>query len=530
MLKSLLWKEWHESRWKLATLAALFLVLTALSLILEHNRPGGQSQTTLIILVLIMPGVVAMSTIADERVRRTADTLRVLPVSNATVFLVKSLAGLATLLVPLALAYTCRFLLQPTINYPNTPSINSPVVTCALFGLPISLYLWTLHLAARRRSELGVAATYILLFAVLAIMGVLFALVRTLLWRIPGFTPGAAAKMEAIFMWLYSASPVGFAVPLNVSEYEAHRWAFAIIALQLSSWVILWPLALRRQNHTSLLRVARPLDQPAISPKTAFTSLQNPIFWKSWRESRPLVLIYLIAATALILLASIVNQADLALGWSFGLGTLFLVGPSTFFAMVVTILLGVDVGMRESDTHLETFWKSRPIPSTHYFRQRFNHGLLFSLLVLIAPLALTLLITSIQLSAMGFSEDLPRTPTTNVLFDLSEVREYAFACLLFLTPEVILFYSFSVFLATLFRRRLIPLLVSIGFVLFLETFCPTMFLVLALLKNWPLVVMYLILILPGCLLFPWLAAKSTAADWRARLERKSEASFTLAKS
>ena len=59
-------------------------------------------QPTLTTLALLLPAFMAMGTLTEERSRRTGETLRALPVRMEWVFLVKILAGIVTLVVPLA--------------------------------------------------------------------------------------------------------------------------------------------------------------------------------------------------------------------------------------------------------------------------------------------------------------------------------------------------------------------------------------------------------------------------------------------
>src|SRR4051812_78588 len=113
MLQAILWKEWRECRWKMFMLLGMYLLLVLGAWAIEKRMPFVEAQFVVLALSFIMPGIVAMGTIADERVRRTADTLQALPVSAAKVFLLKTLVGLATLLLPLVAVEAFCFLVLP---------------------------------------------------------------------------------------------------------------------------------------------------------------------------------------------------------------------------------------------------------------------------------------------------------------------------------------------------------------------------------------------------------------------------------
>lgn len=509
MLDSLLWKEWRECRWKMLALFGVYLLLALFALAIERVEPYWEAQYALYALVFVMPGIVAMGTIADERVQRTARTLQALPVMPTHVFFCKFVAGLGTLLLPLlAIQIICRLVFPVADSHKFQLAL--PYWTLSEAGLTVSLYLWILLLAGRRRAEMSVGLTYIAMLMGCLVIAVLSAAMRAYATRVTGHD----AQLPQWWTFLVSLTPIGFARPFPAEGDHMNLPTFAATAaVQAVTWLPLWFLARRRCSTALPERIACAPELPAAPLAFTLAGCHHPILWKSWRESRRLVLGYLAATSVLIVATSVLLRVTLG---SFREGPFILLYPLTVFSLIVTAMLGVDVGMRESETQLENFWKSRPIPAPGYFWRRYIFGWLFSLLAMTAPLGLLFII----LCAQSIAE-----PSNGV----DSSRNYAGFTLMAAVPPVTLAYAVAVFMATLSRRRIIPLTVSLALCLF-QCYCPVSFpLYMALFPSPLTFLVYLLLFVAPCALFTWLAKKSTAADWRAWLERKSDTPLTPAR-
>jgi hypothetical protein len=550
MIASLLWKEWRECRWKILVLFGVYLALVLLTWAIERRALLLEAQFAVMILCLVMPGVIAMGTIADERVRRTAETLQSLPIPAGWVFFIKTLAGLTTLLLPLLAIEAFNALVlagdrEYLLNIENIPS--SPF---AFVGLSVSLYFWILALAAPRRTELGVAATYVFMFLALGLIALLVALLSFTyeidFWR----------TVKALALW----SPLGFLYGILEASPANFRVLVTAAIVQLITWPPLCAIALWRYAHTPVMHIARPLDQTTTITTTSLAPRRFPILWKSWRESRLAVLLFSAPILAFIVIDCLATQYAISAGRYYRDTSSFLILPCVLSAFVV-ILLGTDVGMRESEIHLENFWHSRPIPQSTYFRQRFAFGLLLSLLLLVGPALLSMGILAWQQAVnlpppqkllyyntffAGLSgppgtvpprpvfPDWPPSRNPHVvnymLSNLFQMYDFLAGFLVLYIPHAILIFSISAFIASLSRRRIIPLMLSFGIALIFPVLFFSGELRPWLVRGWSwnwyaswlLILANWLITLNLSLLFAALATKSTTANWRAKLERRLE--------
>lgn len=542
MIASLLWKEWRECRWKMLVLFAVYLLLVLLAWAVERHYPLQESQFAVLALTFVMPGVVAMGTIADERVRRTADTLQALPVSMGRVFAVKSLAGLATLLVPLLAVEAFCWLVLPALRESADFAHDHPFWILSLIGLTVALYVWILALGARLRTELSVGLAYVLMLFSCAAVAILFETLRGLILRNTGdeFNPRAWASL------LYYLSPVGFVQDVTAPTHTDGVHIAITAVLQAFTWLTLWEIALWRFITTPATRVARPLASNMAPSKTPLASRRFPVLWKSWRESRHVVLACATVTLVFIAIDSLLIQSALTRGWYFTEGPAFLVIAPGILGMVMVIFLGTDVGMRESEIHLESFWQSRPIPQASYFLRRFAFGLLLALLLVAVPAALSLGITTWQLATTQPPPDelfripypiIPDWPPSrepgvvSIMLDhLSDAQGAARVFLGFFVPQAMLFFATAAFIATLSRRRIIPLFVSFGFAVAFQMLYANDHFGNYLNYHWygdwhswlALGLAYFMVMLALSALMAWLAVTSTTRNWRASLERGLE--------
>ena len=223
-MRSLLWKEWHEQRWKLAFTSLLLAGFTFCGL---HARVI-PDETVLLYLsflaVILMPLLIGASLIASERDARTLDTLLALPVKPSVVFAVKTLLGVILCIVPLAVA--CIVSLAMAGGREMTGSeIVAMFVRCGLTTL--CLFIWMLALTIRMPGETR---------STLLGLGVLVG------WAI--LTSGLPARHGAQVLWLWLANPLVFLMNPH-DEY----WAVSLSAAVMVQAVIvalLWLWASRQ--------------------------------------------------------------------------------------------------------------------------------------------------------------------------------------------------------------------------------------------------------------------------------------------
>ena len=119
MLKALLWKEWHEQRWRVALATVWLLGMTAIGLktrILPDETIIGMIWTP---TAVILPVFLGMGLFAAERRNGTMPYLMVHPVSRSCILAAKVIMGLLSYLVPMVV---CGVVICLTVGGRELPS------------------------------------------------------------------------------------------------------------------------------------------------------------------------------------------------------------------------------------------------------------------------------------------------------------------------------------------------------------------------------------------------------------------------
>lgn len=149
-MRSLLWKEWHEQRWKLAFGS---LILAAFALVGLRARVVADDvllQAVCFLAVLLLPVLSSTGLVPAERDEGTLETLLAMPVKPVVVFAAKTLIGVLLCAVPLILTAIVSVAMAG----------GREISTAAMLGLfartlacTLSLFFWMLALTVRLPSE-----------------------------------------------------------------------------------------------------------------------------------------------------------------------------------------------------------------------------------------------------------------------------------------------------------------------------------------------------------------------------------------
>ena len=149
-MRSLLWKEWHEQRWKLAFGS---LILAAFALVGLRARVVADDmllQAVCFLAVLLLPLLSSTGLVPAEREEGTLETLLAMPVKPVAVFGAKTLIGVLLCAVPLIL----------TAIFSVAVAGGREISTLAMLGLfartlaaTLGLFFWMLALTVRLPSE-----------------------------------------------------------------------------------------------------------------------------------------------------------------------------------------------------------------------------------------------------------------------------------------------------------------------------------------------------------------------------------------
>jgi hypothetical protein len=167
-MRSLLWKEWHEQRWKLAFGS---LILGAFALIGLRARVVADElllESLCFLAVTLLPVLAGTGLVAFEREEGTFESLLSLPVAPVRIFLVKTVMGVVL--------------------------TAGPVIVAAVVSLAI---------AGGR--EMSRAAITLLYLESLAATLSLFFWIFTLTVRLPTETRASLIAMAVVIMWLIVA-------------------------------------------------------------------------------------------------------------------------------------------------------------------------------------------------------------------------------------------------------------------------------------------------------------------------------------
>lgn len=149
-MRSLLWKEWHEQRWKLAFTT---LLLAGFAFCGLHARVIADEEVLLylcVIAAILMPVLIGTVLVAPERENRTLNTLLALPEKPTVILAVKTLMGVVLCVAPLLI--TCVLsLMMASGREMSAWSIIAIFIRCALSTL--ALFFWMLAFTIRLPSE-----------------------------------------------------------------------------------------------------------------------------------------------------------------------------------------------------------------------------------------------------------------------------------------------------------------------------------------------------------------------------------------
>lgn len=156
MIRSLLWKEWHEQRWRIAFGCVLLGSFAALGLTARLIPDEITVAFTMLIGAFLLPLVAAMGLVAPERADGTMGALIAMPVKPWMPLTVKLAVGLLGAVLPLATAAVASVSIAGGRELPVSAMIRV-YAGGAMFG--VILVIWTLALSVRFSSEAAVGVT-----------------------------------------------------------------------------------------------------------------------------------------------------------------------------------------------------------------------------------------------------------------------------------------------------------------------------------------------------------------------------------
>jgi ABC-type Na+ efflux pump permease subunit len=148
-MPNLIWKEWHEQRWKLA-FGCIVLTVTAFVGLSSRLMPDDITMMWVCLIGILLPVTYATGLVPAERGEGTMESLLSLPVSPLRILLAKTLMGLVLCIAPLLLAALVSLLVTQGREITQQEMLGfyarSTLTT-------ISLFIWMIALTIRLPNE-----------------------------------------------------------------------------------------------------------------------------------------------------------------------------------------------------------------------------------------------------------------------------------------------------------------------------------------------------------------------------------------
>ncbi|MEN6575846.1 MAG: ABC transporter permease [Phycisphaerales bacterium] len=215
MLKTLLWKEWHEQRWRVALATVWLLGMTAIGL---KTRILPDKAVVMMIwnpACILLPVFLGMGLFASERKERTLSYLIVHPVTRSQILAAKVIAGLLAYLTPFLIGGLTVCL---TVGGREQSAADLAEGFAIMAALGLVFFIWQLFAGLRCRRE----ETYILVSAV--VLGC---------WALHGVVVDEWRLTENAGFWTWALNP--FAIgELDYAKPSEVRTVVAVQSLILT--------------------------------------------------------------------------------------------------------------------------------------------------------------------------------------------------------------------------------------------------------------------------------------------------------
>ena len=426
--QALVWKEWHEHKWKIAALTVILISLPAMTLLSDYPSSIFVAITAMLWLAVpVLSVFIGARAAAGENSERTMPFLQSMPTPMRRAALVKLMFAILT--VCISVACVIAFAGAVTIvGMKLNPTFERGIVEDRIFFnlgtnwflsrfllgsvAGTSLVIWVAAVGVNRSDEVRAGA-----LGILAIVSYSFLLV-VLAWKFIDFslpfsgfpawfkTLGAMGPCgPVVLMWL--KNPEDPSIPTFASSWPVLLASLAFHMLLAAFFVAKFgrvSQAIRPSERTASVVIGEWLAPPR---RTRFGAL----VWKQFRESGPLALIamcMIFGIATLFVVAGIYEIYESGEWrdriWIWKDGIIFTVTIWMFLGFFVAIVAGIGVFFEELRPGMNTFWRSRPINRDLWFWTKFSFGLGITLLALLVPVLIALWIAAgqdIELFAPG---------------------------------------------------------------------------------------------------------------------------------
>jgi hypothetical protein len=210
MLKALLWKEWHEQRWRVALATVWLLGIATIGLKTRVLPDIAIVCLTWIPTAVILPAFVGMGLFASERKAGTLAYLVVQPISRGQVLAAKTIMGLLAYIIPMV---ACGAVVYLAVG---GRELSRAELACGITGIVacgLVLFGWQLLAGLRCRWE----ETYVLVSAI--VVGC---------WILHWFIVSDWDPDQRLGLWIAAMNPLTL---LELGQRQAQK-TWTLIAVQ----------------------------------------------------------------------------------------------------------------------------------------------------------------------------------------------------------------------------------------------------------------------------------------------------------
>lgn len=448
--RSLMWKEWHEHKWKLVALTAILCGVSAILILATESERSDALVAFVMLAYIVVPLAFFLGAhdAADERGRGTEAFLQSLPVPTWQQAAWKLAFGILTCILPIFLALVV--LVGMIYHLPDhranvataleRASHEFPMLVGkghSLFGwgaavgifasiASVSIYLWTLAFGVGRRDEVRAGA-----WSLLAIIAA---------WSIVGFTITWLRSGGPLAIQLVSLAPAGLAMALvmllgSPREFPVSLPVIVAIGALLHALLAVWFIMRFGRNSVDDRFSPRFARDDAVSARRIGLPRRLPItaiIWKQIRESSPVVMAGL-AAIAVFYTANLVVGANYYAQYPAEKMSL-LAQLTMFFGFLVALVVGIGIFDRDLGPKVNQFWRSRPIHPDLWFWAKFATGLVVLLVALYLPLLVGAVLSSTSIpvgkNGIGMTFFLQLAIYTSAMAMICLIRQPVYAAIL----------------------------------------------------------------------------------------------------
>jgi hypothetical protein len=426
--QSLIWKEWHEHKWKLASILAILWV-PAVYLIFKSGIDPDLVLVQMMICLAPLAIFIGLGTAAGEQSRRTINFLQALPVPMRQVAVYKIIFGLMTVILPILLTVLLvvaltlihawlgleqndmlRWLTSVTEHGVSGSAAFEVTLIAAI--VTISLFIWSAALGANRKDEVSAGA-----FALAGMVG--WWLLLVVLWSAFFFGLSPMPDTARLVAFAVGTAPAGVTALPGIHEHpyaeDPYAWLFGLISAiaMHTALVVSYVRRFGQVDHKTYSPRGQVVDSSSVDWRpTVWRSPLVALIWKQARESGPLVLLGLtgvVGVSAILLsVASITSNLRVR-----DIVEVIAI-TSVAIGFIVAIVVGIGVCLYELGPKLNTFWRSRPIQPDVSFWIRYITGGIILVVGMCLPIAVAYMLAPEVLGYESIENVLIITPVAEL--------------------------------------------------------------------------------------------------------------------